>query len=472
MDRAATQPTYIQAATFSLLFLKKTTNSTSQRTIRLCLAASTIMSTYQAPFRLLDLPPELLGEVCGHLPDRQLKHIRLMCKALQTHSMTAFGKRFFDHLIVLLHPTSLAIFLDIAAHKELSKHVKQVSLSGERIGQSIDLEEDEQKHIKLQQGLEKSGFDSAILMEAFPMLGNLRTVRIDIEQFQLCDNSHNRLGLRCGSKHLKPMSAYSGGRGEDQGYNRIYSLVLGVLEKTCLPRINLEMAFWATPYQDGDGENNVRPYFDVQSPLWKDENAKRTRSLSFIGTVDVTWVGDLLQSAKDVCSVSVIRPAYCTDTGFRIPYYSCTNSKWPKLTRLRLGNMETSHSGFLGLLKVHLNSLEEISIFAVGFVEGTWLCALTTLSRMPKLRALKLSDLFEREAYSHPNFSDYMSDFEEVVFLETMGVRKVTRTTKALCEGLATVSREKSTVEGEGRRSYAHLVNLRRGYAASLRSDN
>ena len=147
-----------------------TTNSTSQRAIRLCLAALAIMYTYQAPFRLLDLPPELLGRVCDYLPDEQLKHIRLVCNALQTHSMTAFGQRFFDHLIVILHPTSLAIFSDIAAHKQLWKYVRRVSVSGERIGQSINTKEDTQKHITLQRGLEESGVDSAILLEAFPRL--------------------------------------------------------------------------------------------------------------------------------------------------------------------------------------------------------------------------------------------------------------------------------------------------------------
>jgi hypothetical protein len=135
----------------ALLFPTTTTNSTSQRAIRLCLAALTIMSTYQAPFRLLDLPPELLGRVCDYLPDEQLKHIRLVCNTLQTHSMTAFGQRFFDHLIVIIHPASLAILFDIATHKQLSKYVKRVSVSGERIGQSIHTREDEQKHITQQQ---------------------------------------------------------------------------------------------------------------------------------------------------------------------------------------------------------------------------------------------------------------------------------------------------------------------------------
>lgn len=437
------------------------------------MAALTIMSTYRTPFPLFDLPPELLGRVCDHLPDEQLKYIRLVCKALQTHSIAAFGQRFFDHLIVILHPTSLDIFMDIAAHKQLSKYVRRVSVSGERIGQSIKLEEDEQKHITLQKHLEESGLDSRILMDAFSMLKNLRTVRIDIEQFQFYDNEDNHLGLRCGSKYLQPMPAYSRGRrDEDAGYNRIYSLVPGILEKTCLPRINLEMAFWDTACYDDGNNPNVMAHFDVQYPSWKDEVAKRTRSLSFTGIIHVPWVCDLLQSAKDLHSIKVFLPVRCTDNGSRISYYSYTHLEWPNLRRLHLGNLVTSHLGFLGLLEVHLNSLEEINIFTIGFVKGTWSCALTTLSRMPNLKALELQGLLERRAYSHPNFSDHMSDSENVYRLKTMGVRKVARTTKALCERMATTPVEKGSTFGvEGGELYSHTVDLCRGLAASLESE-
>jgi hypothetical protein len=248
----------------ALLFPTTTTNSTSQRAIRLCLAALTIMSTYQAPFRLLDLPPELLGRVCDYLPDEQLKHIRLVCNALQTHSMTAFGQRFFDHLVVILHPTSLTTLLDIARHEQLSKYVTRVSVSGERIGHSIVPLVDKERHVSLQQGVHESGLDSIILAEALPMLKNLRTMRIDNEQYHYLHWGCNYLGLRCGRKHLprEPLPPIKSA-GDDDGYDRVYSLVFSVLEKTNLYDFDLEMSFWSRLEDDTE----VVAPFDIQSPL-------------------------------------------------------------------------------------------------------------------------------------------------------------------------------------------------------------
>lgn len=422
------------------------------------------MSTYQAPFRLLDLPPELLGRVCDYLSDKQLKRIRLVCNALQTHSMTAFGHRFCDHLIVILHPTSLAIFSDIAAHKQLWKYVRRVSISGERIGQSINTKEDVHKHITLQRGLEESGVDSAILMEAFPRLKNLRTVRVDTEQYQICDDQDNHLGLRCGNQHLQPMSSEERARGEDDGYSRIYSLVLGVPEKTCLPKVNLEMAFWA----DEEDKPKVGAYFDIQSPPWNNEFARRTRNLYFLGGINVIWINDLLQSAKDLHTLDVV--FQLSSVEHTLSYYSYAHLHWPKLTRLCLGNFVTTHSGFLDFLEAHRNSLEEISLCLIAFVQGTWSCALTTLSRLPKLRALELDALLERDAYSHPEFSDHLSDSEDVDRFSVRGIHKAARATKAICEMMATGLGGWFLVSEDGE-YYWYTVDLRRGLAASLESE-
>jgi hypothetical protein len=377
--------------------------------------------------------------------------------------MTAFGRRFFYHLIVILHPASLAIFFDIATHKQLWKYVKRVSVSGERIGQSIHTREDEQKHITQQQGLEESGVDSAIFMEAFPRLKNLQTVRVDTEQYQFCDDPNNHLGLRCGRQHLQPMPSEERARGEDDGYNRIYSLVLGVLEKTCPPQVNLEMAFWA----DEEEKPKVEAYFDIQSLSWKNEIARRTRSLHVVGGINVTWINDLLQSTKDLHTLDIV--FQLSSFEHTLSYYSYPRLHWPKLTRLRLGNFITTHSDFLDLLEAHRNSLEEVDLCLVGFVQGTWSCALTTLSRLPKLRVLELDALLERDAYSHPNFSDRLSDSEVVDRFSVRGLHKVARTTKALCEMMATGHGGWFLNSEDG--DYSYTVDLRRGLAASLESE-
>jgi hypothetical protein len=75
----------------------------------------------QAPFRILDLPAELLGNICDHLPDSDLINLRCVCRALDAHSSTAFGQRFFHHLIAILHPTSLTTLYEICRHPVLPK---------------------------------------------------------------------------------------------------------------------------------------------------------------------------------------------------------------------------------------------------------------------------------------------------------------------------------------------------------------
>jgi len=74
----------------------------------------------QPPFRLLDLPAEIVGSVSDRLEDTDLLNLRRACRALNAYSANAFGKRFFHHLIVILHPTSLTTLLEICHHPLLS----------------------------------------------------------------------------------------------------------------------------------------------------------------------------------------------------------------------------------------------------------------------------------------------------------------------------------------------------------------
>jgi hypothetical protein len=77
------------------------------------------------PFRILDLPPEIAGVVCEQLDNDSLISVRQVSRALEAQSKTAYGTRFFHQLIVILHPTSLAVLLEISRHKVLSKFVRR-----------------------------------------------------------------------------------------------------------------------------------------------------------------------------------------------------------------------------------------------------------------------------------------------------------------------------------------------------------
>lgn len=93
-------------------------------------------------FWVLNLPPELVEQIFGHLIEddaRTLPKIRLVCRAFSNHYLIHFGTVFFNHVIAILHPLSLTILLEIASHPHLSRFVSQVTISGERLGGVIDM---------------------------------------------------------------------------------------------------------------------------------------------------------------------------------------------------------------------------------------------------------------------------------------------------------------------------------------------
>jgi hypothetical protein len=85
------------------------------------------------------------------------------------------------------------------------------------------------------------------------------------------------------------------------------------------------------------------------------------------------------------------------------------------------------------------------------------------------LRALELDALLERDAYSHPNFSDHLSDSEEYFRLSVRGIHKVACATRAICKMMATGSAG-WFLNSEDGEPYSYTVDLRRGLAASLES--
>lgn len=90
-----------------------------------------------APFRVLYLPPELISSICFHLDDKEVLRIRYVGCALNEDSVPILGRRLFSHLIVILHPVSLAALLGIAKHPQFSRYVEQVTVCGDRLGYEV-----------------------------------------------------------------------------------------------------------------------------------------------------------------------------------------------------------------------------------------------------------------------------------------------------------------------------------------------
>ncbi|KAI4945080.1 hypothetical protein J4E91_008057 [Alternaria rosae] len=211
----------------------------------------------QSPFRLLDLPAEIVGSVSDRLEDAELLNLRCACRALNAHSANALGKRFFNHLIVLLHPTSLTTLLEICHHPVLSKHVRKITVSGERIGQSIHGIEQEKIHKDLQVNVERSGMDSLTLKEAFRELDNLEMVQVDVISFYHIEQEPVDAGIRCGRAHIIPAKLFnspgSRERHGDSGKNRVYDLIpKTLLDAGVHEKVGLQFEFWNTDYSNED----------------------------------------------------------------------------------------------------------------------------------------------------------------------------------------------------------------------------
>jgi hypothetical protein len=77
------------------------------------------MEETEAPFRILDLPPDLVGLIFNELGDmdcRQLPQVRYVCRAFRDNSLAAIGTQFLESLVAILHSLSLTILPEITTH--------------------------------------------------------------------------------------------------------------------------------------------------------------------------------------------------------------------------------------------------------------------------------------------------------------------------------------------------------------------
>lgn len=407
-------------------------------------------------FRLLDLPPELIGVVCQHLDDVDLLRVRQVCKTLMEQSTTAYGQRFFSHLIVILHPVSLTVFLEIARHPKLSKFVKRVSISGEQIGYSVSLENREavRIHENLQACVKRSGLDTVVLTEALPLLQNLETVRIDTEQFFYYFNP----GIKCGLTYMLDQTQGDFTESHKSEDHRVYDLVLSILDRCRLySKIGLEISLWSKNAKKEDPD--VASFFDYQSPVWKEQAFKAARVLECDGRINPVWADDLLQSATDLHRVYLSYQPTLTGPHIEQVHQTFTpRYKWPNLAQIYLEHFTAPHSAFLEFLSTHRNTLEQICLTSIGFPQGTWSEALMMLRKMPRLESLYLDTLLERTAYSRYSPSNNDHDIH-VDSITARGVSNVARALKVICERIRTV-RTSSIVEGTEGDVYSYTVGL------------
>jgi hypothetical protein len=358
----------------------------------------------QVPFRLLYLPVDIVGGIFDYLQDEELIAIRCVCRALNANSANAFGRRFFRHLIVILHPTSLTMLFEICHHPVLSKYVHQITVSGERVGHSIHEVKEEGTQKDLQVSVQRSGMDSLILKQVFRELENLKIVQIDATSFHYRDPKPDDDGIRCGQAHILSREAQEErrprGRREDNGISRVYDLVLQALQEVNLhDKIELSFQFWNTDFS----KVGMITFFDIDSAAWKDHFSKQMRQVSVFGQVNYAWLRKLLSKASDLRKFDIHG-----DSTFLELSYQPTGSlqfHWPGFSHIHLEEVFLSHNEWTNFLRLHATTLKHLICASVGFPQGNWIEPLQIIETMPRIECLWLFRLLEKVPYSHSSMN-------------------------------------------------------------------
>jgi hypothetical protein len=356
------------------------------------------------PFRILDLPPELVEQVFEHVKEDQpykLLQIRLVCRAFRHHSLVAFGTAYFEHVVAILHPLSLTILLEISSHPQLSKFVRKVTISDECIGGNIfmsDLQEEE-KHENLQTSMQRSGMDRLILAEIFRNLKWLTNVHLDNESFRdVCEFVD---AARCGSRYLPiDRTAYDDDY-DRRGAYKAFDVAFSCLQSAGLAgkvSINIDLCV---------AKQNSIP-FEQAAMHWTDDFGPSIKSLDLSGYTNSRWSLDLLQSLSDLTTFGVRMP----DDVFQLSHPDTGQFVWPNLTRLRLIEVSCHEATLNEFFGAHKDTISNMSLQNIHLITGSWKEPLRAITSMSKLQNLSIGYLCEsmrppQVGTSFRRFSDF-----------------------------------------------------------------
>lgn len=212
----------------------------------------------------------------------------------------AFGTRFFDHLIAILHPTSLTILLELSRHPVLSKFVRKLTISGERLGHSIQaMRTDMRPHFALQKSVGNSGLDLLILIEALRALKHLNEIQIDNCSYNAHDEAeYCQDGIKCGRRHMykETVPNFILGGAEDMGYSRVYEVVLKAIHGAALHMdIDLALMFCVVRQKEGPVT-----FFDLDTAAWTEGASRTVRKLDIAGYLEPVWKQKLVESTTNL----------------------------------------------------------------------------------------------------------------------------------------------------------------------------
>jgi hypothetical protein len=365
-----------------------------------------------APFRILDLPPELVQQIFAHLANESpsaLLPVRFACRAFQVHSLQAFGTSFFKHVIAILHPLSLTVLLEIASHPQLSKFVHQVTISGERIGGLIDLsgQENGQKLKDMQTSMEKSGMDRLMLTEVFRRLPHVMAVKIDNATYRCEDDGLD--GARCGTRYIFTDQEKPPYQMKELGFNRAFEVVFACLHNTGLAgtfAIDINATVKAL-----EPQNDV--LFDLTSFVWERMLAKTVFILKFSGELSSRWTLDLLQSLPNLHVFEV----FIADDILELSHPDTGLFYWPNLHSLQLDDAYCHGRMLLEFLDAHKDTLSDLHLQGVELLTGSWKQLFAIMERIPALSYMFIGVPYETTVPPHDDRKfDRFYDFNDKDF--------------------------------------------------------
>ncbi|KAF2124175.1 hypothetical protein P153DRAFT_350970 [Dothidotthia symphoricarpi CBS 119687] len=342
----------------------------------------------ELPCRILDLPSELVEEICSHLDDQALLEVRYVCHALKNLSTFMFGTCFFQCLTAILHPRSLTNLLEIASHPTLSRFVHIITISGERIGHTMNLSGHENEDVlhDLQTSMEESGMDRMILTEVFRKL-SLTCVRIDEESFYYARYGFD--AVLCGRKHFIAGNDGPNSRPRSDS-NRAFDVVFTSLKNAGVQNnIRIQLAI------NTNGERPYRTsYFDPSSEDWNSEFAANVEVIDLCTDMKSSWLPDLLHSTHNLEHLAVKG----TPATLQLSHPTHGLFTWPKFHTLKVDNTVLDTTTFVHFLGAHLATLSSLQLEFAYLTTGTWQDPFCVIKKMAKLNNLYMHFLHEELA--------------------------------------------------------------------------
>lgn len=323
------------------------------------------------PFQILDLPLELVGEICGHALPEDLLSVRLTCKAFHESSKAHFGCTFFEELVLVLHPVSLSRFLDIAKHVELCKYAKTVTFSLEEFpGARVPGSESTADEVE---PLELSGDDFQDLYEALRRLVCIRHVKTRWCAF----TARQKVGrVRCAAM-LLDRYPYPWKNREACSYAMVLK-VLHELELDSTVKLDLQLVM------------EVPTLFDQGDSSWNANACQNVRRLDIELCEPNNFPRSILRSTANV--EDLMMRTLRLDPRLVLP--SNNIGPWSQLKQLTIEGFCLKSSDLCTLLKSHSSTLLKCCIFECIITNGTWAGPLGVIRRELHLTEIHLSLLF------------------------------------------------------------------------------